>query len=335
MGAGSIGAGSMGAGGNLSIRHLTKVYRGGVVANDDISLEVAPGEVFGLLGPNGAGKTTLVGQVIGLLAPTSGSIRLGEVDLVADVGSARALCSYLPQSAPPIASLKVRSAVELIARIRGASRTAARERTEELIAAVELEPWAERMGNSLSGGVLRLAGFLMAAVLPGRVVILDEPTNDVDPLRRRLLWREIRRLADGGSSVLLVTHNVLEAEHAVDRLAVIDGGQVVASGTPAALKQDVRGSMRLVVSLDPLAEAPRLPGFAREHARVGRRLIVILDEADSPEAMAWARALVGAGSAEEYGIGATTLEDSYARLVGRPDAAELGDGDESAGSGGG
>jgi ABC-2 type transport system ATP-binding protein len=243
------------------------------------------------------------------------------VDLVADVGAARALCSYLPQSAAPIASLRLRWAIELMARIRGASRDHARERAAALIAALDLGPWSETLGSSLSGGVLRLAGFAMAAAQPGRVVILDEPTNDVDPLRRRLLWREIRRLADAGSAVLLVTHNVLEAEHAVDRLAVIDGGRVVDSGTPASLKADVQDSVRLVLALDPLAGAPDPPPFVREQSRVGRRLVMVLDEAEAPAAMAWARARLQAGEAEEYEIGATTLEDTYARLVGRPDTS--------------
>lgn len=308
---------------SLSIVDVTKLYPGDVLANDEVSLEIEPGGVFGLLGPNGAGKTTLVNQVIGQIRPTSGSIRLGEVDLTADASAARALCSYLPQQSPPIQSLRTRFAIELLARIRGVDRRRARARSEELLAALELEPWADRLGSELSGGVQRLVGFAMAAAAPGRIVVLDEPTNDVDPLRRRLLWREIRRLADGGSSVLLVTHNVLEAERAVDELAVIDGGRVLASGTPAVLKEDARDSVRLVVSLEPEVEAPSVPAFGDQQSVTGRRLTVLLRERDAVHALHWARALVEDGVAEEYELGATTLEDSYARLVGpRPDGDE-------------
>src|SRR5213079_3679676 len=109
---------------------------------------------------------------------------------------------------------------------------------------LDLGPW-ERRTHGLSGGVGRLATFCMAAVVPGRVVILDEPTNDVDPLRRKLLWDEVRMLADAGSAVLLVTHNVLEAERCVDRVAIIDRGTVQATGTPAMLKAELHAPLRL------------------------------------------------------------------------------------------
>jgi ABC-2 type transport system ATP-binding protein len=105
-----------------------------------------------------------------------------------------------------------RQAIELMARFRGAGRRRARQRTAELIAGLNLEPWAATAGQQLSGGVRRLTAFCMAAAEPGRVVMLDEPTNDVDPVRRRLLWQQIRALADAGSAVLLVTHGVAEAE---------------------------------------------------------------------------------------------------------------------------
>src|SRR2546421_74762 len=109
--------------------------------------------------------------------------------------------------------------------------------------------WCRRCWASC--GVPRFVAFCMAAVVPGRVVILDEPTNDVDPLRRKLLWQQVRALADGGSAVVLVTHNVLEAERCVDRLAIVDHGRVLATGTPAALKADLGAPLRLEVVLEP------------------------------------------------------------------------------------
>jgi len=164
----------------------------------------------------------------------------------------------------------------------------------------------------------------MAAVEPGHLMILDEPTNDVDPLRRRLLWREIRRIAAEGTAVILVTHNVLEAEHSVDRLAVIDHGKVIAQGTPATLKANGRDRLRFTVALNPLAEdPPPPPPFALSHARVGRRMLFTIEESDAAAAMDWARALIASGVGEEYQLGATTLEDTYVRLVGREDAADL------------
>src|SRR5439155_26344927 len=211
---------------------VTKIYRGGLKANDDITLGIEAGEVFGLLGPNGAGKTTLIGQILGLLAPTSGTIRIDGTDVVRRPDVARKACSYQPQSSVPIDGLTPLQAIGLAGRIRGGDKVDVRQRPRELDHSLDLGEW-ENKATELSGGVSRLVAFCMAAVQPGRIVILDEPTNDVDPLRRKLLWRQVRALADGGSAVLLVTHNVLEAERCVDRLAIVDVGRVVGAGTPA------------------------------------------------------------------------------------------------------
>lgn len=310
----------------LRLGEVTKVYPSGTRANDGITLEVQAGEVFGLLGPNGAGKTTLVNQVVGLLRPTSGAMHLGDVDLVADPDAARQLCAYLPQGQLPIDSLRVREAARLAGRIRGGEAATVRERADELISRLQLEEWREVMGHALSGGVRRLAGFVMTAVVPAPVVILDEPTNDVDPLRRRLLWQEIRALAEAGSAVLLVTHNVMEAERAVDRLAVVDRGRVVAQGTPGSLKRGDRGRLRLEVTLEPGATLPESPPYVHEPVRVRRRLLGTIDEARAPEAIEWLSDLAQLGIVEEYELGATRLEDTYVRLVGPEGASEEGTG---------
>jgi len=293
------------------------------MANDGIDLAIRPGEVFGLLGPNGAGKTTLVKQIIGLLAPTHGSIRIDGNDVVSDPALARQLCSLLPQGSLPVDPFRPREVVDLIGRIRGGDRNAVRRRADELFDALELNEWTDILGANLSGGVRRLVGFVMAAVWPTRLVILDEPTNDVDPLRRRLLWKQIRKLGSDGVTVLLVTHNVLEAEHAVDRLAVIDRGRILAHGTPSSLKADDRHRLRLQVNLSPAAAVPDLPGFVRDHARLGRRLHVLIDAQDAGDAVRWARPMMETGQAEEYALGAATLEDVYIRMIGREDALDL------------
>ncbi|MGD8376996.1 MAG: ABC transporter ATP-binding protein [Acidobacteriota bacterium] len=306
----------------LEIRDLRKLYRGGPAANDGISLSIHAGEVFGLLGPNGAGKTTLVNQIIGLLEPTSGSIRLDGIDLVADPGAARQLCSYLPQGALPIASFTLEGAITMAGRIRGAAAAEAARRVDSMVQRLELTDWRSTIGHRLSGGVLRLVGFCMATVQPGRLVILDEPTNDVDPLRRRLLWREIRRVAEEGAAVLLVTHNVLEAEKAVDRLAIVDRGRILAEGTPGSLRSRRRAHLRLRVTLEPRTGDLPLPEFASLEARTGRRLLVAVPEAEALDAVQWARGLQQSGLAEEYELGPITLEDTYATLIGRDDALQ-------------
>ena len=179
-----------------------------------------------------------------------------------------------------------------------------------------MEEWASQDGARLSGGVKRLVAFCMAAVEPGRLVILDEPTNDIDPLRRKLLWREVRRLAEMGSAVLLVTHNVLEAERSVDRLAIINHGGVLASGTAASLKGHENGNYRLELTLEPSAGKPELPSFLSATSLIGRRLIGRLDVADVSIALTWAQAQKKIELVEEYSIGPATLEDAYLHMVG-------------------
>lgn len=222
----------------LEIQHLNKRYRSGQLANDDIDLLIASGEVRGLLGHNGAGKTTLVNQVVGLVRPTSGRITIAGRDAVRDPASARRSCSLQPQSQFPLRGVTPSQATQAIARIRGATRAAARDRTRSLFAALDFGAWADIPGERLSGGARRLTTFCMAAAGPSQLVILDEPTNDVDPERRRLLWGQIRSLADDGRAVLVVTHDVAEAERGVDRLTVLRLGRVVAEGTPAAIRGD-------------------------------------------------------------------------------------------------
>jgi ABC-2 type transport system ATP-binding protein len=295
---------------------VTKVFGNGFKANDGLSLAVEPGEVYGLLGPNGAGKSTFVKQVIGLLKPTSGSIALGAADLVAHPDLARQRCSYLPQAQLPIDAFKVRQAIELTGRIRGGPPELVHERAATLIEALDIGEWSDTLGVKLSGGVKRLVGFAMVTVWPGQVVILDEPTNDVDPLRRRLLWQRIRALGEEHVTVFLVTHNVLEAEKSVDRLAVIDQGRIIASGTPSSLKVGDRGRLRLQLMLTPGVATPPLPRFIITHTRVSHQLVTVIEETDAAAAISWAQQLMADESAEEYGLAATTLEDVYIRLTG-------------------
>ena len=304
----------------LEIKDVCKVYRRGKVkANDNVSLSLAEGEVFGLLGPNGAGKTTLVNQIIGLTMPTSGTITLAGVDVIANPGYARESCSFQAQVQAPISGLSTLQAIELVGRIRGGRKADVHRRAMELIEKLELGEWQKTLGLTISGGVRRLVAFCMAAVEPGRIIILDEPTNDIDPVRRRVLWQEVQELAKRGSAVLLVTHNVLEAERVVDRLAIIDQGRVKGMGTPASLKEDDGDAMRLELTLEPSKAEPPLPGYLQQPVIANRRIIGRISPQDITAAIDWARGQKDSRAIEEFSLGPATLEDIYIRLVKNPD----------------
>ena len=296
----------------LEVRDVVKQYRRGPRANDGVSIDLEPGEVLGLVGPNGAGKTTLVRQVLGLVKPTSGSVTIDGVDVVADPAAAKQRCSYQPQAQVPLYMLKPRRAIELLGRMRGLDRGVARVRGGALIERLHLEEWADKRTQDASGGVSRLVAFAMAVVAPGKVVVLDEPTNDVDPLRRKILWEIVREVADQGSGVLLVTHNVAEADRAVDWLVIMDGGRVVAAGRPSALRQ----ARAVPLRLDAVATGEP-PPFLIAGVRVGARLIGGLRDEDVELALRWCREQQAAGVVEEYAIGPATLEDVYVEAVAR------------------
>ena len=255
-------------------------------------------------------------QVVGLLKPTSGTIRVDGRDLVADPGLARRLCSFQAQAQVPIDGLTPRQAIDLLGQLRGGSRADVERRRGHLVDALDLGEWLDIDAARLSGGVKRLVAFAMAAVTPGRLVMLDEPTNDVDPVRRRLLWRQVRSLADHGSAVLLVTHNVIEAERSVDRLAILDEGRVIADGTPSELKARLGAELRLELVLDPdAADLPKSP-FGGSVVPVGNRVMVGVSKEEAGQAVSWAESLTRAHAVEEYTLGPATLEDVYVALVG-------------------
>jgi ABC-2 type transport system ATP-binding protein len=304
----------------LAIQGLTKTYRGGVRANDGVTLSAEAGQVYGVLGHNGAGKTTILNQIVGLLKPDAGSITIHGHDVIADPGYARRVCSVEAQSQVPINGMTPLQAIRLVGRLRGGSADEVRSRTAALIDALDIGEWARTDGARLSGGVKRLVSFCMAAVVPGRVVILDEPTNDVDPVRRRQLWAQVRALADGGAAVLLVTHNVIEAERSVDRLGILDHGRMIVEGTPAQLKESVSHDLRLELVSEPGMEAPAMAPFLRHVARNGSRIVGTVPAAMAGEAAAWAEQLRRDGQMEEFSLAPATLEDVYVDIVDRAEA---------------
>lgn len=317
----------------LHIENLTKRYKRGICANDGINMQVEAGEVVGLLGHNGAGKTTLINQVSGLTVPTSGSIRVDECDPVSEPSRVRRMTAVMPQSHAPLTGVTPRQVIKSMARIRGLDKKAARVRTEELIEALDITEWADTTGERLSGGVRRLTAFGMAASSPGKVLMLDEPTNDVDPARRRLLWEQIREQANQGCAVLLVTHNVVEAERSVDRIVVLDSGKVMAEGTAAQLRSRAAGDFRLELTAADIDGIPSIPDHlvtAGPPQRTPRRLAISLETSAATDALAWAQELRASQEIEEFSLVPVGLEDVYLDLVGKETTSVTEEGESNA-----
>lgn len=301
----------------LATAGLTKSF-GPTRANDEVDLTVRPGEVVGLLGNNGAGKTTFVSQVAGLLRPDSGTLSVAGIDVLHRPGAARRALALQPQAQVPLDGLSPTSAIKVAARLRGSSRSTAKRAAQRLVEELDIGAWAQQRaraeGGGLSGGVRRLTAFAMAVAAPVPLVILDEPTNDVDVNRRRLLWGIVRRVADDGAGVLLVTHNVSEAESVIDRLAVMDRGRVVASGTPNQLRGPLTEGLRLDV-WSAGADPSLLPPFdTLRIVRTGHRTRLHVPHQAVERASAWAKRLHDDGVIEQFALTPMSLEDVYFAL---------------------
>lgn len=300
----------------LTIRDLHKRFPGknGAQASDGVFLDVYAGEVIGLLGHNGAGKTSLINQIVGLVKPDSGSVTLDGIDAIAHPGKARALSCVQAQANVPITGLTPARAITQVGRIRGLSQKKAVENTDALIDALDLGAWAHIPAQKISGGIARLTAFAMAAVAPSKLVVLDEPTNDVDPVRRQLLWAQIRMLADQGAAVLLVTHNVREAEHVVDRVAILDSGRVIREGS----RNDVMAGLEkhLTLEVHMVTSPPEWPHTVSPQRHRAMRWVGVAPSSCAEDLIRWAEARVNAGEMTRYALAPVSLEDVYIGLVG-------------------
>jgi daunorubicin resistance ABC transporter ATP-binding subunit len=234
----------------VDVQGLVKSF-GGVVALDGLDLQVQSGTVFGLLGPNGAGKTTLVRVLATLLAPTGGrAVVLGH-DVVAEPLAVRRRIGLAGQFAAVDAELTGRENVEMIARLYRLPPVEARRRSSEVLERFGLVDAADRRVSTYSGGMRRRLD--LAAGLIGRPpeVLLDEPTTGLDPRSRQELWRIVDELREEGTTVLLTTQYLEEADRLAEQIALVDHGRIVAQGTPAQLKATIGGNVLSVRVADP------------------------------------------------------------------------------------
>jgi ABC-2 type transport system ATP-binding protein len=224
----------------VETRELTRRF-GALTAVDHLSLRIATGEVFGLLGPNGSGKTTTIRMLCGLLDPTAGTARVAGVEVTETPERVKTRIGYMSQRFGLYEDLTVAENLDFYAGIYGLSRDTRRVRTEELLGYLGLERRLHQLAGTLSGGWKQRLSLACAMLHRPALLFLDEPTAGVDPAARRSFWRTIHEIAQAGTTVLVTTHYMDEAERC-GRLAMMSGGRLIALGTPAEVAAQVGGA---------------------------------------------------------------------------------------------
>ncbi|MET9428638.1 ABC transporter ATP-binding protein [Streptomyces sp. NPDC003036] len=290
-----------------------------VRATDGITMAVHSGEIFGLLGPNGAGKSTLVRQLTGLMRPDSGTVEVLGHDLVRHPERAARLIGYLGQESTALDELTVALAAETTGRLRGLAARDARKERDAVLDELGLTELAGRPLKRLSGGQRRLACFATALVGRRPLLILDEPTTGMDPVARRAVWAAVdRRRAEHGTTVVLVTHNVIEAETVLDRVAVLERGRVIACDTPAGLKERVAGDVRVELVWRERAplDVPEVAALRASAQESGRRWVLRLAPDEARAAVAAVTGGAAFSALDDFTLATPSLEDVYLALGG-------------------
>ncbi len=299
----------------ISATALTKTYKD-MNAVDGISFEVAPGESFGLLGPNGAGKSTTMRMVGAVSTRTSGDLTILGMDPNAHGPEIRAQLGVVPQQDNLDTELRVRDNLIVYGRYFGLPRAEVAKRADELLEFAQLADRSKAKIDDLSGGMKRRLTIARALINEPRILLLDEPTTGLDPQARHILWDRLFRLKELGTTLVLTTHYMDEAEQLCDRLVVVDKGRIMAEGAPAALIREHSSREVLEVRFG----SDRNAGAAAALAGIGDRLEVLPD-----------RILVYSSNGEEALVEVTrrglapitslvrrsSLEDVFLRLTGR------------------
>lgn len=242
------------------IHDLLKIYPGQTEpANKRISLQIEQGEIFGLLGDNGAGKSTLVKQMVGLVSSTEGTIRLFGGQVSGNPTLVSLNIGYMPQDNRAMNNLTVAEALYFTAHLRGLSRADARCERDELLELWQIGGLRDKIGQRLSGGQARLMQIAVAMAGNPPVLILDEPTNNLDPQRRRLVWDNLNAYnRQYGTTIIFITHDAIEAEKIIQRVGIMRKGELVAVGRLAELKQQIDRKVRLELFFQP-DNPPEMP----------------------------------------------------------------------------
>ena len=277
----------------IEVQDLVKVYSGDTRAVDGITFSIQPGELFGFLGPNGAGKTTTIRILATLLRATSGIARVAGLDVGTQAAEVRRRLG-LAMQAPTLDTFATgRENIELIGRMHRVPAAELRRRTDELLELMGLSTVARKLAGTYSGGMRRRLDLASALVHRPEVLILDEPTEGLDPQSRIALWGELERISRDGTTMLLTTHYMEEADRLCNRVAIIDNGRIVVDGSPADLKAGIGAD---TVTLQLETRGPE--DLARQQTSV-RELLSGFDplEAVTPETFGVSLSVRNAGRA--------------------------------------
>jgi ABC-2 type transport system ATP-binding protein len=307
------------AGAVVSVRGLVKSY-GEVKALVGVDLDVAPGTVLGLLGPNGAGKTTIIRILTTLLRPDAGSARVAGLDVVSDAAKLRERIGLAGQYAAVDENLTGLENLTMVGRLYGEPRSRAKQRGHELLERFDLLDAAKRPTKTYSGGMRRRLDLAAALVAKPPVLFLDEPTTGLDPRSRLQLWETIEGLVADGTTVLLTTQYLDEADRLASEIAVIDHGKVIAGGTPDELKDRVGGE-RLEIRLDEASRAQAaaevLASMADETPGIDGDLVTVGVRRRGGAIVEAVRLLDDAGvGVEDIALRRPTLDDVFMSLTG-------------------
>jgi ABC-2 type transport system ATP-binding protein len=303
----------------ISVTGLVKSF-GDVRALDGIDLEVAEGTVLGVLGPNGAGKTTAVRVLTTLLSPDAGTARVAGLDVVADAAALRSRIGLAGQYAAIDDNLTGVENLVMVGRLYGMRRAQARARARELLERFDLVDAGDRVAKTYSGGMRRRLDLAAALVARPPVLFLDEPTTGLDPRSRIDLWETIEGLVAEGTTVLLTTQYLDEADRLADRIAVIDSGRVIAEGTADELKDRVGGERVEVHVTDPAAApaaAAALAPMSEDEPTIDEETVRVTVKRRSGTIMEAVRRLDAAGVvADDVAVRRPTLDDVFLALTG-------------------
>ena len=299
----------------ITATDLVKRYKD-FPAVDGISFEVEAGESFGLLGPNGAGKSTTMRMIGAVSTRTAGELSILGLDPDQHGPEIRSQLGVVPQSDNLDTELRVRENLIVYGRYFGLPSAHVRQRADELLAFAQLEDKAKAKVDDLSGGMKRRLTIARALINDPRILLLDEPTTGLDPQARHILWDRLFRLKEQGTTLLLTTHYMDEAEQLCDRLVVVDKGTIMAEGTPASLIREysTREVLEVRFGSDRNAEvAPSLEGIGERVEVLPDRILVYSDDGEAELARLTERGLHPLTSL----VRRSSLEDVFLRLTGR------------------